>query len=287
VDIGIGIPNTELDVDGETFVRWAKRADEQGFSALASIGRIAYPSYDELIVFAAAAAVTERIGLCTNILLAPAYPTATLAKATASLDRISGGRLTLGLGVGARPDDFAVAGQPFNDRGTRFDRQLEELHAAWSGQPLPGTDAAVAPATTRGRISILFGGDPSLAAKRAVRWGGGYTIGGAPPEQAVGMVEEFRRRYSELGGEGTPRVAALQYFSLGDEHLEESLRNLRTYYASLADWVEAIAQGAARSPDDIRSRTKAYEDGGVDELFWDPTVGDVDQVDRLADAVFD
>jgi alkanesulfonate monooxygenase SsuD/methylene tetrahydromethanopterin reductase-like flavin-dependent oxidoreductase (luciferase family) len=286
VDIGIGIPNTMLDVEGETLVGWATRADERGFSALASIGRIAYPSYDELVLFAAAAAATERIGLCTNVLLAPAYPAVTLAKATASLDRISGGRLTLGLGVGARPDDFAVVGQPFEDRGKRFDRQLEQLHAAWSGQPLPGTDVAVAPAATRGRIPILFGGDPSIAARRAARWGSGYTIGGAPPEQAVGMVEEFRRRHSELGGEGTPRVAALQYFSLGDEHLEQSLRNLRTYYAHLGDWVEGIAQSAARSPDDIRSRMKAYEDAGVDEVFWDPTVGDVDQVDRLADVTF-
>jgi alkanesulfonate monooxygenase SsuD/methylene tetrahydromethanopterin reductase-like flavin-dependent oxidoreductase (luciferase family) len=286
VDIGIGIPNTVLDVDGGTFPRWARRAEERGFTGLASIGRIAYPSFDELIAFSASAAVTQRIGLFTNVLLGPAYPTAILAKTTASLDRISGGRLTLGLGVGGRPDDFAAAGQRFEDRGRRFDRELEELHGAWAGKPLPGIDEAPGPMTTNGRIPILFGGDPSLAAKRAVRWRGGYTIGGAPPDQAAGMVESFRRSYAELGGEGTPWIAALRYFSLGDEHLEESLRNLRSYYAYLTDWVEGIAQGAARTPDDIRSSLRAYEDAGIDGLFWDPTVGDVDQVDRLADVLF-
>jgi hypothetical protein len=79
---------------------------------------------------------------------------------------------------------------------------------------------------------------------------------------------------------------ALFYFSLGEEHTEESLRNLRSYYGYLGEWVEGIAHGAARSADDIRARLKAYEDGGVDELFLDPTVGALDQVDRAADVVF-
>jgi alkanesulfonate monooxygenase SsuD/methylene tetrahydromethanopterin reductase-like flavin-dependent oxidoreductase (luciferase family) len=285
VEIGIGIPNTMLDVSGQAFAAWAKRAEERNFSSLATIGRIAYPSFDELVTFAACAAVTERIGLLTNVLLAPLYPTAHLAKTTATLDRISGGRLTLGLAVGGRVDDYDLMGAPFGERGRHFDRQLEQLHDAWAEKPLPGSDRPVAPKTTRGRIPLLFGGSPSVAAPRAVRWHGGYTIGGGAPEQVVGAVKEFHERFDELGGEGKPRIVALQYFSLGNEHTEVSLTNLRTYYAWLGDWAEGIARSAPRSSDDLRAMQTSFESAGVDELIWDPTVASLDQVDRLADAV--
>lgn len=111
--------------------------------------------------------------------------------------------------------------------------------------------------------------------------------GEQPAEVAAGAVEEFRRAYGDLGGTGTPRVVALFYFSLGDEHTEESLRNLRTYYKVLPEWVEAIAHGAARSEEDLRARLKAYQDAGVDELILDPSVSKLDQIDRVADVVFD
>jgi alkanesulfonate monooxygenase SsuD/methylene tetrahydromethanopterin reductase-like flavin-dependent oxidoreductase (luciferase family) len=286
MEIGIGIPNTILDVTGDTFTEWARRAEARGFSTLATIGRVVYPGYDELVALTAAAAVTERIGLFTNILLAPAYDTAHLAKTTASVDKISGGRLTLGLAVGGRPDDFAVTGRDFHTRGKRFDAQLEALHDAWAGRPVPHGDQPVAPPAMNGRIPVLFGGSPGVAAPRAARWGGGYTIGGAPPEQAASMANEFRALHAEHGGGGEPRIVALNYFSLGDEHTEESLHNLRSYYAWLADWTEGIAQGAARSGGDIRDRLNAFEEAGIDEIVWDPSVANVDQVDRLADIVF-
>ena len=94
------------DVPGRLVLDWAGRAEERGFSSLATIDRIAYPSYDSLTALTAAAAVTDRIGLLTNILLGPAYNPVQLAKVTASLDQLSGGRLTLGLGVGGRADDY-------------------------------------------------------------------------------------------------------------------------------------------------------------------------------------
>ena len=286
MEIGIGIPNTVLDPPGELFVRWARRAEERGFSTLATIGRLAYPSHDEVVALAAAAGATERIRLFTNILLAPIFPTAILAKQTATLARVSSGRFRLGVGVGARPDDFALAGAPFEGRGRRFEEQLEALHAVWRGEPFPGTEWRVAPPAPDGRVPILFAGQPRFAAPRAARWNGGFTIGGAPAEQASIAADEFRQAYRDAGGAGDPHVAALAYFSLGEEHTDESLVNLRSYYSYLGDWTEAIAQGAAREPSDLRDRIKAYEDAGIDELLLDPTVANLDQVDRAADIVF-
>jgi alkanesulfonate monooxygenase SsuD/methylene tetrahydromethanopterin reductase-like flavin-dependent oxidoreductase (luciferase family) len=283
--IGIGLPNPVLDVPGRLVVDWARRAEERGFSSLATIDRIAYPSYDSLTVLIAAAAVTERIGLLTNILLGPAYSPVLLAKVTASLDQLSEGRLTLGIGVGGRPDDYQLTGRPFADRGRRFDADLELLHAAWAGEPVAGSRFPVGPPTIRGRIPLLIGGRPELAAPRAARWDAGFTLGGAPPELAAGAIEEFRKAREEAGGTGRPRVVALSYFSLGEEHTDESLHNLRTYYGFVGDWAEGIASGVPRTPEAVRERAAAFEELGVDELVFDPTVADLDQVDRLAEAI--
>jgi alkanesulfonate monooxygenase SsuD/methylene tetrahydromethanopterin reductase-like flavin-dependent oxidoreductase (luciferase family) len=285
VRIGIGLPNTVLSVPGRLMVDWARRAEERGFSSLATIDRFAYPNYDSLTALTAAAAVTDRIGLLTNLLLGPAYNPVLLAKASASLDQVAEGRLTLGLGVGGRPDDYELVGRSFTDRGARFDADLELLHEAWAGRPVAGSGFPVAPPTTRGRVPLLIGGQAHLAAPRAARWGAGYTIGGAPPEMAAGAIGQFKAAFAEAGGEGRPRIVALSYFSLGEEHTEESLHNLRTYYGFLGDWAEAVATGASRTPEAVRGRAAAFEDAGVDELIFDPTVADLDQVDRLADLV--
>jgi alkanesulfonate monooxygenase SsuD/methylene tetrahydromethanopterin reductase-like flavin-dependent oxidoreductase (luciferase family) len=285
VEIGIGLPNTVLEVPGRLMVDWARRAEERGFSSLATIDRLAYPTYDSLTALTAAAAATERIGLVTNVLLEPLYPPVLLAKVTASLDQLSAGRLTLGVGVGGRQDDFELAGRSFGDRGRRLDADLELLHQAWAGQPVAGSRFPVGPPTTRGRVPLLIGGQAKLAAPRAVRWGAGFTIGGAPPEMAAGAIREFTAAWERAGGTGKPRVVALSYFSLGEDHTEASLANLRSYYGFLGDWAEGIASGAARTPEAIRDTAAAFEDLGVDELIFDPTVPALDQVDRLADTV--
>jgi alkanesulfonate monooxygenase SsuD/methylene tetrahydromethanopterin reductase-like flavin-dependent oxidoreductase (luciferase family) len=141
------------------------------------------------------------------------------------------------------------------------------------------------PAAVRGRIPLLMGGSPELAARRAAAWDAGYTVGGAPPEMVAEMIPAFRAAYERHGGRGTPRIVCLSYFSIGEEHTEESLHNLRSYYAAMGDWAEAAAQGAARGEQGVVERARAFEEVGADELIFDPTVNDLGQVDRLADVV--
>src|SRR5688500_10378561 len=95
------------------------------------IDRVAYPSHEQLVTLAAIASATERIRLMTSTLLAPTRDAALLAKQAATLDRISGGRLVLGLSVGNRPDDFITTGTQLEGRGARFDSMLETMHALW------------------------------------------------------------------------------------------------------------------------------------------------------------
>ena len=199
MDIGIGLPNPVPDTPGPLFIEWAQRAESRGFKALATIDRIVYPGHDSLTVLAAAAGATSRIGLLTNILLGPAYPPALLAKATASLASVSGGRFTLGLAAGGRADDFAVTGSDFTGRGRIFDDELELLRRAWKGEPVAGADRAITPSLDSERVPILIGGTVRKSVERAVRFGDGWAAGGAPPEAVAPMAERVRAAWKEAG----------------------------------------------------------------------------------------
>src|SRR3954464_14445494 len=91
MEIGIGIPNSVRGTTGPQLLEWAQRAEAAGFSTLATIGRVVYPSYEELTVFAAAGAVTRRIRFLTNVLIAPARSTVELAKQAATVQELTGG----------------------------------------------------------------------------------------------------------------------------------------------------------------------------------------------------
>jgi alkanesulfonate monooxygenase SsuD/methylene tetrahydromethanopterin reductase-like flavin-dependent oxidoreductase (luciferase family) len=284
--IGIGLPNTMPRTPGRLLVEWSRRAEERGFSTLATIDRIAYPSFESLVALAAAGAVTERIELLTNILLAPTRNPILLAKEAASVDQLSDGRLTLGLGVGGREDDFVAAERAFEDRGRRFDQDLDLMHGAWGGELVGGCTKATTPEPTHEqRVPILIGGMSDQAVERAVKWGVGWTAGGAPAEQVQPFAERVRQAWKDSGRPGQPRIVALSYFVMQEDRIEESKGNLVDYYGYLGDLAQTIADGAPRGEQAVKDAAKRYEGIGVDELILDPTVADLREVDLLADAV--
>jgi alkanesulfonate monooxygenase SsuD/methylene tetrahydromethanopterin reductase-like flavin-dependent oxidoreductase (luciferase family) len=282
--IGIGLPNPIPGLLGETLLEWARRAEQRSFTAFGTIGRVAYPSYDELIALSAAAAVTERMELITNILLGATRNPVLLAKEAASLDQISGGRFILGMGVGLRSDDFAATGTSFADRGPRLDRALEVMHRAWAGEAVEGAERPVSPRPTRGgALPILIGGTSDKAVQRAVKWGIGWTAGGGGPDRAAGVIDRVRKAWGDAGKDGEPRIVCLEYFALGSEAEERGGRYLSDYYG---DFGPMITAAMPKSPEEIRDRMKRFEDIGTETLIFDPTIGEVEQVEMLADAVF-
>jgi alkanesulfonate monooxygenase SsuD/methylene tetrahydromethanopterin reductase-like flavin-dependent oxidoreductase (luciferase family) len=287
MEIGIGLPNPVPGTPGRAMLDFARRAEERGFAALATIDRVAFPNYDSLTTLAAAAGATTRIRLTTNILLAPVYPPVLLAKTAASLDQLSGGRLTLGLAPGGRPDDYAVVGRDVHTRGRDFDASLELMHRAWRGEPVAGSPEPVTPSPVRdGAIPILIGGAGDAALRRVVTWGAGWTVGGGGAEMAAGFATRVRTAWEEAGRAGEPRFAALSYFSLGADAEEASNAYLRHYYAFLGPYADQIAGSALRSPEAIRATVLAFTEIGCTDLFLVPTTAAPDQVDRLADVVF-
>src|SRR3954452_17167007 len=158
MDIGIGLPTTIEGTTGEQVVEWARRADRAGFSSLGTIDRLVYDNYEPLIALAGAAGATERIRLLTSVLLTPLRTNAALlAKQAASLQKLSNGRLVLGMGVGGRDDDFDASGVPMAERGRRMDEALAEMTAIWAGEER-GFAGAIGPDVRDKPPSVILGG---------------------------------------------------------------------------------------------------------------------------------
>ena len=209
-------------------------------SSLATIDRIAFPNHDSLISLAAAAAVTQHIGLVTNILLLPTRDTVVVAKEAASVAAISNGRLTLGVGVGGREDDFTATETEYGDRGKRTDEMFDSMIQAWAGEPVGGSPEPVVPEVPGGTIPLLIGGYGEAGIRRTVRYGVGWTAGGMPPEAVAPIVQQVRAAWRGAGREGEPRFVGLTYFSLGDEVTDRSMQYLRRYYSQMGDAAESI-----------------------------------------------
>jgi len=279
MDVAIGLPNAVPGTTGGQMVEWARRADARGFSSLGTIDRILYENYEPLTALAAAAAVTERIGLCTSVLLAPLRVNAVeLAKQALSVHALSGGRLTLGLGLGARDDDYEASGVELAGRGKRLDAMLETIREVWSGEEV-GPSIAGPPA-------LVLGGHAEVSFARAARFGDGWIASGTGPEQFAIGAEKARAAWSEAGRDDEPRTIALAYFSLGDRAEEEARAYLTDYYAWLGEQVaEFLVAGAAKDAETVKQYVATYEAAGCDELILCPSSGDPDQVDLLAGAV--
>ncbi|HWH20523.1 MAG TPA: LLM class flavin-dependent oxidoreductase [Solirubrobacterales bacterium] len=263
---------------GKQLTEWAERAETRGFSSLGTIDRIVYGSYESLIALSAAAAVTERIGLTTAVLLAPLRDNgALLAKQTLSLNKLSGGRLTLGLGIGGREDDFAAIGADMGARGAEMEAILKRLTEVWA-------DDSIGPDVDPPRLVI--GGAVEASYRRAAKYGSaGWIGGGAPPEAVAEALGQVKEAWAAAGRDGEPVIMALAYFALGSDPEGDARRYLGDYYGFLGEELANYIVGtAAKDAETVKGYLSAYEAAGCDELILFPCSSDPAQVDLLADA---
>ncbi len=283
--IGIGFPAWIPGVQGSFLIDWAKAADAGPFSSLGLIDRIIYANHEPLIARAGAAGATRRIRLGTTVLLAPLRETTLLAKQAASLDAISGGRLTLGLGVGAREDDFSATSSDFHKRGKRFDQQLEGMERIWTGQAFDAEIGPIGPRPVQvGGPEVLLGGYSPAAIKRLQRWGHGFMAGGGDPHVANQFFRLTEAAWQEAGRPGKPRLVGCAYFALG-ENGARGAANLVDYYSFAPERAQRIAGSLPSEPERIRALIQTYQDIGTDELILWPTLPELDQMSRLADVI--
>jgi alkanesulfonate monooxygenase SsuD/methylene tetrahydromethanopterin reductase-like flavin-dependent oxidoreductase (luciferase family) len=279
MDVGIALPNSVPATTGAQLTEWARRAEARGFSTLGTIDRIRYDNYEPLIALAAAAAVTETIGLATTVLLGPLRTNEVeLAKQALSVNALSGGRFTLGIGLGAREDDYEISGVELKGRGRRLDAMLERIIEIWKGDEV-GPKVAGSP-------GLVLGGHADASFARAARFGEGWIAGGSGPDQYREGAEKAKAAWTDAGRDGTPRLMALAYFALGDNAAGDAQAYLTDYYAWLGEEIaEMIAASAAKDAETVQQYVSAYEDAGCGELVFCPSSNDPAQVGLLADAL--
>ncbi|MGW1208860.1 LLM class flavin-dependent oxidoreductase [Streptomyces sp. NPDC002499] len=286
MDIGIGLPNTVPGTEPQNLLDWARQAEEAGFSTLGTIGRLVYQGYEELIALTAAAAVTSRIRLTTSVLLAPLYENAALlAKQAASLERISGGRFVLGVGLGGRDDDFAASGLSTKGRGKRFEEQIDDMKRIWAGEER-GFAGGIGPATVRkGGPELILGGSTDVSFRRVAELADGWIMGGGTPDMFAQAAVGVDTAWQEAGRSGKPRKLSLAYFGLGPNARAQADGYLLDYYGFLGDVAAQVAGSAAVSPEMVKSYVAAFEAAGCDELIFVPTGSGLEQIELLAEAI--
>lgn len=161
---------------------------------------------DPLIWLAYVAAVTETLLLGTGILILPQRNPAVVAKEAASLDRLSGGRLRLGIGVGWLEEEFDALGVPFAGRGRRTDASVAAMRALWTGEEVTLDDGYQRwnrviglPRPINGTIPIVVGGHTDAAARRAGRLGDGFFPGKGSADQLAHLFEVMAQAATDAG----------------------------------------------------------------------------------------
>jgi len=208
VRVGIHLPQYGRAAGPDAVRAAAQRAEALGFSDVWVSDHIVqpvgqdYPSpylFDPLVTLTWAAAVTERIGLGTSVVVAPQHNPLWLANAFASLDALSNGRVTLGLGVGWSQGEFDALGYTFHDRGARTDEIIDILRACWHDDPTSYegrhyrfSELRLLPKPAHD-IAIWVGGRAEAALRRGVTKGDGYQLLGMKPEEAAPVVTRLRR----------------------------------------------------------------------------------------------
>jgi len=273
--VGVGLPTALPGMAGAAVIEWALRADSGPFSSLGVLDRLVYDSYDPLISLAAAAAVTTRVRLATTIVISPLHSPARLAKEAASLDALSGGRLVLGVAVGARADDYAAAGVDYHTRGQRFVAGLAALRDYWED---PGLGPA--PAQLGGPL-LLVGGLSDSSFARLARYADGYVHGGGPAKAFARAADKACAAWADAERLGHPQLWAQGYFAFGPA-AEAGAAYLRDYYAFTGPFADKIAAGLLTTPQALAGFLRGYAEAGCDELILFPTVADPAQLAALA-----
>ncbi len=291
VKIGINLPVMVPGLDRATVLEWCRRVDAGAFSTLAVGERITFPNPEALVAMSVAAAVTERVQLAFTVLVSPLHAPLVLAKQMATLDVLSGGRLIVGLGVGAREDDYRAAGAPFDGKRLgRLEADAALMRRAWAGERVVEGAHPIEPRPLQpGGPKIWAGSLLPQSIRRAARWADGICgFSFAPSADEIALqFEGARVAWRDQGRAQPPRLVTSFWFALGaeaDRRMDEYLRRYLGFFGDHdAEQLRAMCQ--VRSAPALRDAVKMVRDLGADELLLVPTTSDPDELSRLEDAL--
>lgn len=276
MEIGVALPTMARGYSRSTTLEWCRGIDAGPFSSISCGERITFHNTEMLVTNAAAAALTERVRVFVNLVVLPIHPIPVIAKQVATLDVLSEGRLTVGLGVGGREHDYRAAGASMERRHQRLDDGVAELRRIWAGEPAFDGAAPIGPPCVRpGGPPLLAGAMGPKALARAAVWAdgiSGFALTADGAEMAA-AVEAAQWAWTEAGRPDRPKVVSGCFYALGGEDPRGTLSGF-TY-----DYLEIFGRGFARAladdapvwnPDRLLQALDDAEAAGVDEFILVP-----------------
>lgn len=264
MQFGIHLPQAGRAAGADAIARVARHAEELGFADAWVSDHLAVPAdapyppaflFEPVIALTWAAAATTRLGLGTSVLVLPYRHPLHLAKELASLDQLSGGRLTVGVGAGWLEGEFDALNVPFTERGPRTDEAIDAMRACWGDQPVDFSGSIVRLSsmkvvpTPAHPIPIWVGGASPPALRRAAERGDGWQGTFISPGETEPLVRQLRSDRPEdgftismrttwdgLSDDGNEITAQLERFAtMGVQHLLAGPRQ-----ADLDGWLRSV-----------------------------------------------
>lgn len=288
--IGILFPQTEFGSDPVAIRDFAQSAEQLGYSHILTYehvlganpdrpggwsGIYSYtdPFLEPFALLSFMAALTERVGFLTSILVLPQRQTALAAKQAATLDLLSGGRLRLGVGVGWNAVEFEALGKDFHNRGRRIEEQVGLMRKLWT-KPLVDfhgrweqvADAGINPLPVQRPIPVWFGGHADPVLRRVARLGDGWIPNYRTPEDAKPHLDQLRKYLEQQGRDSNEiGIEARIHYREGDP---ERLAGLIEGWAALGathvglNTMRSRLEGAAEHLAAMRRFAEALDIGG-------------------------
>ncbi|MFV0496523.1 LLM class flavin-dependent oxidoreductase [Mycobacterium sp.] len=287
------MPVMEPDLDRVVLSDWARRIDRGPFSSLCWGERIAFGNPDSLTLLGALSAWTERVRLVATVIVPQLHDPVMLAKALATGDLLSGGRLTVGIGVGGRHEDYNAVGA---DTKTQTMRGMAErvavMKRVWAGQKITDSVLPVGPKP------VQDGGPPlhvGTIGPRTVRSAAAWADGLAGTTLDLDVVKQnelfdVARAAWAQAGKPEPHLATSFWFAFGaaDGARAQIHRHLRRYMNWIpAEYVDAMAPvtGWAGNEAELTAVLRRFAEIGTDEVQLIPTSSDIEQLHRAEDVV--
>lgn len=294
VQFGITLPLT-----GEFDLAHAEMVEALAYDAIWVSEHVAFhvPTFDAVTTMAALAALTSRVRIGSAVMLLPLRPPAAVAKAVSTLDIISGGRVTLGIGVGGEfPKEFEVCGVPLHERGGRTNEAIEVLRALWTqdsasyhGTYFDFTDVSMRPKPQQpGGPPIIIGGRSQVAQRRAATLGDGYMPYLYTPQQFAQSLEHIHALASAAGRQlETFQATLYQFIYVADSYdkaFQQANARLSANYNQPFDTL-IDRYCAVGTPEACIARIQAYIDAGAREVILVPTTSSAADFEQQAQRI--
>jgi len=289
--IGVCLPYMKAGLDREDYLAWFRAIDEGPFHALSCGERVHGPTYDMRVVLAAAAAATERVEITPTLYVLPMHSAVRVAKEIATLDILSGGRVSsVAVGYGGREKDYAAVGARFEGRYGRMDRQVQEMRRVWRGEEIIEGGGAIGP--TPGNPAgprLLAGAMGPKSIARCARWADGlYAWSGNGEERE--LANTFRladEAWQRAEREQAPYRMGGFWYTLAADGQQKLYDYVYEYLAIAgAEIATMMAESVHRSTADaVREALDNAEAAGCEELFLVPATAELCEIDRLCEVL--